>query len=81
MLFENCISVLKFPTPFCVYISVMEHWNGVLCITVIISCLPAVLWFFAFCFPFSVPHCIFLGRSLFSWIIISSSVSMANPEL
>ena len=81
MLFENCVSVFKSPYIF-LFVSVYGNTgNGFFFITVIISCLPAVLWFFAFCFPFSLPHCIFLGSSLLSWIVISCPVPMANPEL
>ena len=48
---------LNMPVHLFVFVSVYVNTeNGLFCITVIISCLPAVLWLFAFCFPFSVPH-------------------------
>ena len=46
--------------------------NGLFGITVITSCLPVFCGSLLF---------VFLASSLLSWIIISCSVSVANPEL
>ena len=79
MLFENCGSVFKSPYIF-LFVSVYGNTgNGFFFITVIISCLPAVLWFFAFCFPFSLPHCIFLGSSC--WFQASEKLRKNNIDV
>ena len=49
--------------------------------TILINCVPAVLWFFALCLLFSVPHVMVLGWPLSSTMTLSSTTSTANPEL
>ena len=49
--------------------------------TILINCVPAVLWFFALCLLFSIPPVMVLCWPLSSTMTLSSSASTANPEL